>query len=158
MKLLVLAVTVALLFTAGDALRCYNCQPPADQRNCEVTEETCPAGKNACTAVTFLTDPYISYQNRNTMKLLVLTVTVALLFAAGEALTCYRCIPKQAGLPCELSEETCKPGKDACASAKFLSSPFGQYQKCMAMSDCNMLRMNSFIDMKCCAEDLCNTF
>jgi len=34
----------------------------------------------------------------------------------------------------------------------------GQYQKCMAMSDCEMLKMNSDINIKCCADDLCNTF
>ncbi|KAM8839685.1 CD59 glycoprotein isoform 1-T3 [Synchiropus picturatus] len=91
------------------------------------------------------------------MKLLVLTVTVALLFAAGEALTCHRCIPRQAGHACVVTEQRCNPEKDACVSAKFLRPPFGQFQKCMAMSDCNMLRMNAYIDIKCCAEDLCNT-
>ena len=34
----------------------------------------------------------------------------------------------------------------------------GQYQKCMAMSDCEMLKMNAYIDMKCCDTDMCNTF
>ncbi|KAG7277136.1 hypothetical protein CRUP_022599 [Coryphaenoides rupestris] len=34
----------------------------------------------------------------------------------------------------------------------------GQFQKCMTMSDCNMLKMNSYISIKCCADDLCNTF
>ncbi|KAG7220882.1 hypothetical protein INR49_017732 [Caranx melampygus] len=57
------------------------------------------------------------------MKLLVLALTVALLFTAGEALTCHRCIPKRAGGDCELSVETCKPGKDACATASFLTEP-----------------------------------
>lgn len=33
-----------------------------------------------------------------------------------------------------------------------------QYQKCMKMSDCEMLKMNSYIDIKCCSGDLCNTF
>lgn len=33
-----------------------------------------------------------------------------------------------------------------------------QYQKCMKMSDCEMLKMNSYINIKCCSDDLCNTF
>ncbi len=42
----------------------------------------------------------------------------------------------------------------------FLSFPFlvGQYQKCMALSDCEMLKSNAYIEMKCCSEDMCNTF
>ncbi|XP_054452541.1 CD59 glycoprotein [Anoplopoma fimbria] len=92
------------------------------------------------------------------MKLLVLALTVALLFTAGEALNCHRCVSKRAGESCELVEESCKPGKDACAAASFLRAPHGQYQKCMALSDCNMLQMNAYIDIKCCTEDMCNTF
>ncbi|XP_069013988.1 CD59B glycoprotein [Embiotoca jacksoni] len=88
--------------------------------------------------------------------LLVLALTVALLFAAGEALDCHRCVPKRAGESCELSVETCKPEKDGCAAAKFLRPPHGQYQKCMALSDCEMLKMNSYIDINCCSEDMCN--
>ena len=34
----------------------------------------------------------------------------------------------------------------------------GQYQKCMALESCEMLKMNAYIDMKCCSEDMCNTF
>lgn len=59
---------------------------------------------------------------------------------------------------CALSLESCKPEKDACAAAKFLREPYAQYQKCMKMSDCEMLKMNSYINIKCCSDDLCNTF
>ncbi|XP_061587740.1 CD59 glycoprotein [Cololabis saira] len=92
-----------------------------------------------------------------TMKLLVLALTVTLLFAAGEALQCHRCIPKKAGQDCELTVETCKPWKDGCASANFLRPPGGHYQKCMALSDCTLLKLNAYIDMNCCSEDFCNT-
>ncbi|XP_076003570.1 uncharacterized protein ly97.3 isoform X2 [Genypterus blacodes] len=92
------------------------------------------------------------------MKLLVLAVAVALLFACGEALTCHRCISKSPGGACEPTEEICKPGKDGCAAAKFLREPFSQYQKCMATEDCRLLKLNAFIDIKCCSEDMCNTF
>ncbi|CAJ1072600.1 hypothetical protein EPR50_G00127670 [Xyrichtys novacula] len=114
-------------------------------------------------------DVPVSGRNRNgrnskaapldrTMKLLVLALSAALLFTAGEALDCHRCVPRRAGQSCELTVETCPPEKDACAATKFLSEPYGQYQKCMRMEDCDMLKMNSFISINCCTEDLCNTF
>uniref|UniRef100_A0A3Q0RMP7 UPAR/Ly6 domain-containing protein n=1 Tax=Amphilophus citrinellus TaxID=61819 RepID=A0A3Q0RMP7_AMPCI len=98
------------------------------------------------------------------MKLLVLALSVALLFAAGEsvtdsplykhnlcccatlseALNCHHCVPKKAGGTCELSVETCKPNKNGCAAANFLRAP-------------RELLMNAYIDIKCCSEDLCNT-
>ncbi|XP_047444544.1 CD59 glycoprotein [Mugil cephalus] len=92
-----------------------------------------------------------------TMKLLVLALSVALLFAAGESLDCHYCLPKTAGGTCEPTVETCKPGKDGCAAARFLRAPFGHYQKCMALSDCQMLKMNAYININCCSEDMCNT-
>ncbi|MED6256720.1 hypothetical protein ATANTOWER_009645 [Ataeniobius toweri] len=93
-----------------------------------------------------------------TMKLLVLTLTLTLLFTAGGALDCHRCVPKRAGGTCQLTVETCKPNKDACVAAKFLREPFGQFQRCIALSDCKMLEMNAYINIKCCTEDMCNTF
>ncbi|TDH05931.1 hypothetical protein EPR50_G00127670 [Perca flavescens] len=115
-------------------------------------------------------DEYISVFGRNrdgriikvavmnrTMKLLVLALTVTMLFTAGEALDCHRCVSKRAGGLCDLTVESCKPEKDACAAASFLREPYGQYQKCMALSDCEMLKTNSYINIKCCTEDLCNT-
>ncbi|KAM4605051.1 CD59B glycoprotein isoform 1-T2 [Polymixia lowei] len=91
------------------------------------------------------------------MKLLVLALALALVFTTGEALNCHRCVSKKAGGTCELSVETCKPGKDACAAVKFLREPFGQFQKCMSMLDCQMLQINAYIESKCCNEDMCNT-
>ncbi|TMS09789.1 hypothetical protein E3U43_002448 [Larimichthys crocea] len=57
------------------------------------------------------------------MKLLVLVLSVALLFTAGETLNCHRCVPQRAGGECELTEETCKPEKNGCAAARFLRKP-----------------------------------
>uniref|UniRef100_A0A672IIM2 Uncharacterized protein n=1 Tax=Salarias fasciatus TaxID=181472 RepID=A0A672IIM2_SALFA len=92
-----------------------------------------------------------------TMKLLVLALTVALLFTAGEALTCHRCIPKAASeRDCELSVETCPEGKNGCASVSFKKAPFGHFQKCMALNDCELLKTNAYIKADCCAEDMCN--
>ncbi|KAG7523718.1 hypothetical protein JOB18_002249 [Solea senegalensis] len=92
------------------------------------------------------------------MKFVVLALSIALLFTAGGALDCHRCVPKTAGGHCDLSVETCKPEKDGCAAAKFTRGPLGQYQKCMALSDCEMLKTNAFIDIKCCSDDMCNTY
>ncbi|XP_029930950.1 CD59 glycoprotein [Myripristis murdjan] len=92
------------------------------------------------------------------MKLLVLALAAALLFTTGEALDCHRCVSKKAGGSCELTVETCRPEKDACAAAQFSSAPYGQFQKCMALSDCQALQANAYIDIKCCSEDMCNTF
>uniref|UniRef100_A0A3P8WMZ2 UPAR/Ly6 domain-containing protein n=1 Tax=Cynoglossus semilaevis TaxID=244447 RepID=A0A3P8WMZ2_CYNSE len=95
---------------------------------------------------------------KRTMKLLVLALSITLLFTAGEALDCIRCVSRKAGGACERSVETCKPEKDACAAAKFLTPPNAQYQKCMTLADCEMLKTNAFIDITCCTEDMCNTF
>ncbi|XP_040026883.1 uncharacterized protein ly97.3 [Gasterosteus aculeatus] len=92
------------------------------------------------------------------MKFWVLALAVGLLFTAGEALDCHRCVSRRAGGACELSVETCKPGKDACAAARFLKPPHGEFQKCMALSDCEMLKMNAYININCCTEDMCNTY
>ncbi|KAK0155140.1 hypothetical protein N1851_002538 [Merluccius polli] len=99
------------------------------------------------------------YSDRyRTMKFLVLSLALALVFTTGSSLNCHRCVSRHAGQSCDLIMESCKPGKDACAAAKFTRAPFGQYQKCMAMSDCEMLKRNSYIEMKCCDGDMCNTF
>nr|XP_057917641.1 phospholipase A2 inhibitor and Ly6/PLAUR domain-containing protein [Doryrhamphus excisus] len=92
------------------------------------------------------------------MKLFLLAVCLASLLAAGQALDCHRCVPKKAGGDCELSVETCRPEKDGCAAASFLSKPYGHYQKCMALSDCHMLKMNAFINITCCDSDMCNAW
>ncbi|KAM3866265.1 uncharacterized protein ly97.3 [Diretmus argenteus] len=91
------------------------------------------------------------------MKLLVLALAVVLVCTHGEALSCHRCVPKTPGGSCELSVETCKPEKDGCAATKFLRAPYSKYQKCMALSDCEMLKMNAYIDIQCCNDDMCNT-
>lgn len=33
-----------------------------------------------------------------------------------------------------------------------------QFQKCMALESCNLLKLNAYINVTCCADDLCNTF
>ncbi|TWW73723.1 uncharacterized protein ly97.3 [Takifugu flavidus] len=92
------------------------------------------------------------------MKFLVLALAVALLFSAGECLSCHRCISKVAGGPCELSVENCKPDKNGCAAVRFLREPFAQFQKCMSLESCELLKLNAYINAKCCGDEMCNTF
>uniref|UniRef100_A0A672YVN6 UPAR/Ly6 domain-containing protein n=1 Tax=Sphaeramia orbicularis TaxID=375764 RepID=A0A672YVN6_9TELE len=81
---------------------------------------------------------------------------VCYMLMLGEALQCHRCVSRVAGGACELSLETCPPDKDACAAAKFLRHPCEF--KCMRQTDCEMLKRNAYIDIKCCGDDMCNTF
>ncbi|XP_026875511.1 CD59 glycoprotein [Electrophorus electricus] len=92
------------------------------------------------------------------MKVLVFALVLGLTVSSGMALDCYHCVPAKAGGACEITTVTCPAGKDACAAAKFLRSPFGHYQKCMAMVACEQLKLNAYIKVKCCQNKLCNTF
>uniref|UniRef100_A0A3P9P2E3 CD59B glycoprotein-like n=2 Tax=Poecilia reticulata TaxID=8081 RepID=A0A3P9P2E3_POERE len=92
------------------------------------------------------------------MKLLILALALVLLFTAGGALDCHRCVPSRAGGTCHTSVETCERNKNACIAARFLRQPFGHFQRCIAYSDCKMLAANAYIDVKCCTKDMCNTF
>ncbi|XP_066514436.1 CD59 glycoprotein-like [Hoplias malabaricus] len=92
------------------------------------------------------------------MKVLVFALVLMLTLSSGLALDCFNCVPAKAGGACEITMVTCPAGKDACAAAKFLRHPYGHYQKCMAMSDCETLKQNAYINIKCCQMDRCNTF
>ncbi|XP_036412434.1 CD59 glycoprotein [Colossoma macropomum] len=92
------------------------------------------------------------------MKVLVFAVVLVLAVSSGLALDCLHCVPAKAGGACEVTKVTCPAEKDACAAAKFLRAPYGHYQKCLAMSDCEMLKQNAYLRIKCCQEDACNTF
>ncbi|XP_063063639.1 CD59 glycoprotein [Engraulis encrasicolus] len=92
------------------------------------------------------------------MKALIFCMVVLLAVSSGFALDCIHCVPKKAGESCTETTATCPPEKDACAAARFLRPPHGYYQKCMKMSDCKMLQTNSYININCCQNDLCNVF
>ncbi|XP_056127597.1 CD59B glycoprotein [Rhinichthys klamathensis goyatoka] len=92
------------------------------------------------------------------MKFLVLAVVLMLVVTGGTALDCHLCAPVKAGGSCKVTAVTCPPEKDACAAAKFRRSPYGHFQKCMSMSDCEMQKQNAYINIKCCQKDFCNTF
>ncbi|XP_051989371.1 CD59B glycoprotein [Xyrauchen texanus] len=92
------------------------------------------------------------------MKVLILAIALVLVVTGSMALDCNYCVPAKAGGACEVTAVTCPPEKGACAAAKFRRHPYGHYQKCMAMSDCEMVKQNAYINIKCCQKDFCNTF
>ncbi|XP_060761337.1 CD59 glycoprotein [Neoarius graeffei] len=91
------------------------------------------------------------------MRSLVVALVLVLLVASGTALDCYHCQPRKAGGACEITTLTCPAEKDACVAAKFTKAPYGHYQRCTAMADCELLKRNAYIKVKCCQNDLCNT-
>lgn len=36
--------------------------------------------------------------------------------------------------------------------------PVAQFQKCMSLESCELLKLNAYIDIKCCGDEMCNTF
>ncbi|KAA0718581.1 hypothetical protein E1301_Tti013161 [Triplophysa tibetana] len=92
------------------------------------------------------------------MKFLVFAVVIGVLVSGSRALDCYHCAPAKAGGACDVTKVTCPPGKDACSAARFLRKPYGHFQKCMPFSDCEMVKLNAYINIKCCQKDFCNTF
>nr|XP_017208227.1 CD59 glycoprotein-like [Danio rerio]BBD52178.1 cocaine-and amphetamine-regulated transcript protein-like 2 [Danio rerio] len=91
------------------------------------------------------------------MKVLLLALVLALVFADGSALKCYNCVPNVPGGSCVTKEETCGYKKDTCVSARFTSPPFGYFRRCISMADCMILQSSTSIKAKCCQTDLCNT-
>nr|AGS12542.1 CD59-like protein [Misgurnus anguillicaudatus] len=92
------------------------------------------------------------------MKFIVFAVLLGLVVSGSWALECHQCTPAKAGGACEVTTVTCPPEKNGCAAARFIRKPYGHFQKCMAMSDCEMVKQNAYINIKCCQKDLCNTF
>ncbi|XP_036375270.1 neurotoxin 3FTx-RI-like [Megalops cyprinoides] len=90
------------------------------------------------------------------MKILVVSLALLLVLACGDALKCNYCVSKKPGGTCTTSVETCENGKDACARAAFLNPPYSSFRRCIKMTDCLMLKTNSYIDIDCCNTDLCN--
>lgn len=132
MKLLVLALSVALLFAAG--------QSATDSPLCKHNLCSCALGIFCSITLAFL--PNLSHTQRHSGLLchclsnyshslgllhcntcVVFSFIYFLYFLSGEALNCHRCVPPLAGKSCELSLEPCKPEKDACAAVKFLREP-----------------------------------
>ncbi|XP_061111698.1 phospholipase A2 inhibitor and Ly6/PLAUR domain-containing protein-like [Conger conger] len=90
------------------------------------------------------------------MKVLVFSLALLLILTCGEALECSHCVPRKPGGTCTTTVEKCEFGKDACARAKFLISPYSHFQRCISMHDCHLLQTNAFINLHCCDTDRCN--
>ncbi|XP_061654367.1 CD59 glycoprotein [Phyllopteryx taeniolatus] len=68
MKLLLLALSVALLLAAGEALNCHRCVSRVAGEECELTVETCRPEKDGCAVAKFLRAPYGFYQKCMAME------------------------------------------------------------------------------------------
>ncbi|XP_065132716.1 CD59 glycoprotein-like [Paramisgurnus dabryanus] len=90
------------------------------------------------------------------MKVLLLSLILALLLADGFALKCNKCVPGTPGGSCVTTQETCGYNKNTCVSARFLITPFSSFRRCISMSDCLILQANRYITARCCQTDLCN--
>ncbi|KAL4656996.1 cytotoxin 10-like [Arapaima gigas] len=87
------------------------------------------------------------------MKASMLALTLLLALACGEALKCNRCL----GKGCFKTVETCSSAYDVCASVIFLPpNPINFFQRCMKMSECELLKNMPSINAICCQFDRCN--
>ncbi|XP_010903163.1 alpha-elapitoxin-Aa2e [Esox lucius] len=62
MRIVILAVSLALMLACGEALDCLHCVPARAGGDCEVKVQTCPPEKNACAAAKFRLAPYGHFQ------------------------------------------------------------------------------------------------
>ncbi|XP_022534661.1 CD59 glycoprotein isoform X1 [Astyanax mexicanus] len=90
------------------------------------------------------------------MKILLVTLLLVGLIMSGSALKCNYCITSGAGSTCSVTKETCGYKKDACISAFFTTAPYSRFRRCIAMSDCEIMKMLSNLNFRCCQTDLCN--
>ncbi|XP_061112289.1 cytotoxin 10-like [Conger conger] len=62
MKVLVFSLTLLLILTCGEALKCNHCVPPKGSTRCTTTVEECGYGKDACVSASFTIAPYSSFR------------------------------------------------------------------------------------------------
>ncbi|KAB5577446.1 hypothetical protein PHYPO_G00210350 [Pangasianodon hypophthalmus] len=86
------------------------------------------------------------------MKMLLVTLALALLLTSGSALQCHRCLP---GVPCTI--ETCKSGQDTCIATRLVTG-HGSFvgKRCLTQAQCSDYQKSSKFPAKCCGTDLCN--
>ncbi|KAA0718584.1 hypothetical protein E1301_Tti013164 [Triplophysa tibetana] len=90
------------------------------------------------------------------MKVLLLALVLGLVLTVGSALKCNNCVPSRPGGKCVTTKETCGYNKNACVSARFTTSPYGYFRRCISMSDCLILQSSTYIVATCCQTDQCN--
>ncbi|XP_051557737.1 CD59B glycoprotein-like [Myxocyprinus asiaticus] len=63
MKVLLLALVLALVLADGSALKCHRCVPSTPGGRCSITQETCGYKQDACVSARFTVSPF-SYFRR----------------------------------------------------------------------------------------------
>ncbi|XP_056301601.1 CD59 glycoprotein [Danio aesculapii] len=90
------------------------------------------------------------------MKVLLLALVLALVFANGSSLVCNRCVPSRPGGSCVTTKETCGYKQDTCVSARFTIQPYSYFRRCISMADCIILQSSPHMSARCCQTDRCN--
>ncbi|KAK2857553.1 hypothetical protein Q7C36_005472 [Tachysurus vachellii] len=93
------------------------------------------------------------------MKILFMTLVLALMLMSGSALKCYQCSMRKDG-KCHYEIETCKDNKSTCFSGERFSQiclNLITFKRCMPASLCyHLLKRKDYRDVKCCVTNFCN--
>ncbi|KAK2868544.1 hypothetical protein Q7C36_000415 [Tachysurus vachellii] len=86
------------------------------------------------------------------MKMLLVTLALALLLTSGSALKCHKCTPDG-----KCSIETCTSGQDTCVATKvFTRVDLFVVKKCLTQAQCVEMKKSNKSPVACCGTDLCN--
>ncbi|XP_061695549.1 lymphocyte antigen 6S-like [Syngnathoides biaculeatus] len=89
------------------------------------------------------------------MKWLLLVLSFALVFTAGEGLKCYKCLETIDSNTCNLKVEECQDSGDVCVTTMHVTFG-GPVQSCLPRIQCTYLEDSGFDVVHCCKTDLCN--
>ncbi|KAK2843903.1 hypothetical protein Q7C36_012119 [Tachysurus vachellii] len=86
------------------------------------------------------------------MKMLLVTLALALLLTSGSALKCHKYTFDR-----KSSIETCTSGQDTCV-ARIVYSPRGSFlsKRCSTRAECVEMQKTNKFPVACCGTDLCN--
>ncbi|XP_027032434.1 secreted Ly-6/uPAR domain-containing protein 2-like [Tachysurus fulvidraco] len=86
------------------------------------------------------------------MKMLLVTLALALLLTSGSALKCHKCTPDG-----KCSIVTCTSGQDTCVATRVFT-PSGSFvgKRCLTRAQCLQLQKTNKFPVACCGTDLCN--
>ncbi|XP_051990507.1 cytotoxin 1b-like [Xyrauchen texanus] len=78
MKILLVALVLALVLADGSALKCNHCVPLSGTR-CTPSQETCGFGKDACISARFMFSPFTGFRRcSSTAECLILQSNTAI--------------------------------------------------------------------------------
>ncbi|XP_077415117.1 uncharacterized protein LOC144044524 [Vanacampus margaritifer] len=92
---------------------------------------------------------------KNTMKVLLLALSVAVLVEVGDGLKCFYCEHGPAMEPCELTEQECDRDEQFCGFVTL--KDYRMLRGCISDSQCYWFGRNPDFVTDCCSTDLCNT-